>query len=398
MKLKIADISVSDRIRKDYGNLDELAESIRSTGWIQPILVTPNNELIAGERRLRACRDILGMEEIPVQVADVRDAEHQLELEIVENGVRKNWTMTEMLEIARRKERLAAIRAKENQSCGQGGILLPANSPKANSRKEAAATIGVGENTYQRMKHIDEHKNLLTPSDFADWDEGRLSTNKAYQRIKAQLEAERKRNSELNASIGAMQQQLDNVDYDNDALQKLIDANTELQNDVDNITTRLNVANQQIENMRGENAELQEQLENQPVKIETRTVYPADYDENKRKVDKLQKELDDTIKANSKLQSAYADILKRNAAYQDTTLPETYDKGLIADAELFLVVVQRFSKDISGARYVSHHMDQVKEYSPTLWNNFSKAWEEIYAMAQLTCNYIQNINNPKLDS
>lgn len=394
MKLKIADIIVSDRIRKDYGNLDELAESIRSTGWIQPILVTPNNELIAGERRLRACRDILGMTEIPVQVADVRDAEHQLELEIVENGVRKNWTMTEMLEIARRKERLAAIRAKENQSCGQGGILLPANLPKANSRKEAATVIGVSERQYDYMKHIEDHKNLLTPSDFVDWDEGRLSTNKAYQRIKAQLEAERERNSELKASIGAMQQQLDNVDYDNDALQKLIDANTELQNDVDSITTRLKVANQQIENMRGENAELQEQLENQPVKIETRTVYPHDYEDLKRENADQKRYMEyhriETAEHNKEREqylSKITELKQRIAELSEDIIDEK--SQVVRCAKSLMMHSYTFLSEHGGSLFVADHLDVL---DPTDKDSYIKAIVSMAGWANSLLDYINGGN------
>lgn len=394
MKLKIADISVSDRIRKDYGNLDELAESIRSTGWIQPILVTTNNELIAGERRLRACRDILGMEEIPVQVADVRDAEHQLELEIVENGVRKNWTMTEMLEIARRKERLAAIRAKENQGA-RTDIL--ANSPKCesvNSRQEAAATIGVGENTYQRMKHIEDHKDLLTPSDFVDWDEGRLSTNKAYQRIKAQLEAERKRNSELNASIGAMQQQLDNVDYDNDALQKLIDANTELQNDVDSITTRLNVANQQIENMRGENAELQEQLENQEVRVETKTVYPHDYEDLKREnadqkryMEYHRIETAEHNKERAQYLNQITELKQRIAELSEDIIDEK--SQVVRSAKSLMMHSYTFLSEHGGSLFVADHLDVL---DPTDKDGYVKAIVSMAGWANSLLDYINGGN------
>jgi ParB family transcriptional regulator, chromosome partitioning protein len=65
--MNIADIKVGKRIRKDMGDLDGLAESIRELGLLQPIVVFPDGSLILGERRLRAVQ-LLGWKEIPVIV------------------------------------------------------------------------------------------------------------------------------------------------------------------------------------------------------------------------------------------------------------------------------------------------------------------------------------------
>ncbi len=79
--------------RKTFGHedLEELIESIKVYGIIQPIIVTKvegGYQLIAGERRLRAAR-IIGLETVP---AIVRQAEEQekLELAIIENVQRKS--------------------------------------------------------------------------------------------------------------------------------------------------------------------------------------------------------------------------------------------------------------------------------------------------------------------
>ena len=79
--------------RKTFGHedLEELIESIKVYGIIQPIIATKvegGYQLIAGERRLRAAR-IIGLETVP---AIVRQAEEQekLELAIIENVQRKS--------------------------------------------------------------------------------------------------------------------------------------------------------------------------------------------------------------------------------------------------------------------------------------------------------------------
>lgn len=43
--------------------------------------------------------------------------------------------------------------------------------------------LGIGSrDTYRKEKYIVENQESLKPEDFADWDEGRLSTNKAFKK------------------------------------------------------------------------------------------------------------------------------------------------------------------------------------------------------------------------
>lgn len=76
--------------------LKDLSESIRQKGVIQPILVRLNGdryEIIAGERRFRACA-LLGLKEIPAIVKRVDD-ENLLELSLIENIQREELNRVE---------------------------------------------------------------------------------------------------------------------------------------------------------------------------------------------------------------------------------------------------------------------------------------------------------------
>ena len=57
--MKISDIKIEERFRKDLGNLSDLAESIAAQGLLQPIGIDDNNTLVFGLRRLYAVRDML---------------------------------------------------------------------------------------------------------------------------------------------------------------------------------------------------------------------------------------------------------------------------------------------------------------------------------------------------
>jgi ParB family chromosome partitioning protein len=85
------------RTRMDEGSLYELAESIKSQGVMQPILVrplvnaapgSPRYEIIAGERRFRAAR-LAGLDDVPVLVKEVAD-EAAAVMALIENIQRED--------------------------------------------------------------------------------------------------------------------------------------------------------------------------------------------------------------------------------------------------------------------------------------------------------------------
>ena len=88
----------------DQNKLEELAESIERQGLIQPITVLEKltqdgivYELVAGERRLRAVRDILGKSRIQVIISkEIKSTEHQEEAALVENIQRDDLSPMEV--------------------------------------------------------------------------------------------------------------------------------------------------------------------------------------------------------------------------------------------------------------------------------------------------------------
>lgn len=106
MIVKIEDIKVKRRIRKDLGDLEPLKDSLRIYGLMNPITLNSKYELVAGERRLQAAKE-LGWERINAVVLDSSvDKIHQLEMELEENNQRKEFTDEELLVGYKRLERL----------------------------------------------------------------------------------------------------------------------------------------------------------------------------------------------------------------------------------------------------------------------------------------------------
>lgn len=98
--LKISEIEPNrDQPRKDFDEsaLAELAHSISQHGVLQPLLVRPliggGYQIVAGERRYRACR-MAGVTEVPVIIRELSDSE-TMELALIENLQRENLTPIE---------------------------------------------------------------------------------------------------------------------------------------------------------------------------------------------------------------------------------------------------------------------------------------------------------------
>ena len=98
--LKIDSIICDDRYRADLGDLEALVESIKEKGIIQPISVSTELVLLAGERRLKAAT-LAGLKEIPALIRVVSGEIDAREVELFENIHRKGFTWDEEARLIR---------------------------------------------------------------------------------------------------------------------------------------------------------------------------------------------------------------------------------------------------------------------------------------------------------
>jgi N6-adenosine-specific RNA methylase IME4/ParB-like chromosome segregation protein Spo0J len=189
---KISDIVVSTRHRKDMGDIAGLAASMADLGLLHPIVIRPDNVLVAGERRLLAAK-LLGWETIPVTVVHL-DAVARGEL--AENEVRKDFTLSEAVAIKRALEPLEKVAAKERQAARGGkGRIASGKLPTAitgRAADKAAKATGMTRRTLEKAEAIvgaaeaepEKFGKLLEQMD----DTGRV--NGVYRRLKIAKQAE----------------------------------------------------------------------------------------------------------------------------------------------------------------------------------------------------------------
>jgi ParB family chromosome partitioning protein len=167
-EIKITDIKVGQRHRRDMGDLTTLAESIRQEGLLQPIGVTDRLELVFGERRLLAYRDILKRKTILARIVSVSSI---LAGEYHENEVRKDFTPSERVAIAK------AIEQQIGNRRGQRVQKSAQVEPGRKTRDAAAERAGFGNHeTYRQAAKVVENG---TPRLIQAMDGGRVSISAA---------------------------------------------------------------------------------------------------------------------------------------------------------------------------------------------------------------------------
>jgi N6-adenosine-specific RNA methylase IME4 len=151
--LPIDGIQVGFRYRRDLGDLRSLADSIGEVGLLHPVVVTPEGRLIAGQRRLEACR-LLGWTEVPVTVVDLYQAARG---EAHENFARKDLLPSEIVALKRAIEPLERREARARQGT-RADLCHPATVAKGqgDARDKIARYLGVGRTTIERAEAVIE--------------------------------------------------------------------------------------------------------------------------------------------------------------------------------------------------------------------------------------------------
>ena len=179
--MKISDIEPNrDQPRKNFDKeaLDELADSIRQFGIIQPIVVQKKDdyyEIIAGERRWRAAK-MAGLKEIPVVIKEFSD-QQIVEISLIENIQREDLNPVEEALAYRRlidefhlKQDEIADRVSKSRTAVTNSLRLLKLTPKVQemivdemiSAGHARAILGISDPETQEMIALKVFDNKLS--------------------------------------------------------------------------------------------------------------------------------------------------------------------------------------------------------------------------------------------
>lgn len=217
MKIKIDEIVVGSRARVDLGNIEELANSIKENGLLQPIAVDTEGFLIDGQRRIEAAK-LLGWTDIEAHRLTVNDI---LKAEYDANEMRKSFTPSERVELAKRIEQWVKAKAQDRiKEAGKYGYLggrghknppgeidSGVSEKRIESRNVIAKMVGTSADTLKKAKEIVEsaqsdpqNKDLVEKMDQT----GKVSPS--YEELKKRIESKKVNES----NIGIINEYLDN--------------------------------------------------------------------------------------------------------------------------------------------------------------------------------------------
>lgn len=142
----ISEIKIENRFREELGDIQSLADSIGKVGLLHSIVITSDNVLIAGLRRLEACK-LLNWGHIPVRVLDL---ENDIEAACDENEQRKDFTPSENVAVWR------ALESRQGQSSGKLPTLRSEVDRSESPRQKAARITGKSTDTLSRARQVVE--------------------------------------------------------------------------------------------------------------------------------------------------------------------------------------------------------------------------------------------------
>ena len=137
VKVRVDEIKIPKRFRKDIGNLKKLRESIEDIGVLQPPTIRPGKWLVLGRRRLAAA--ILNGRKVIKVLMDptMNDKLKRRKAELAENLHRRPLSVQEIAELGEEIER-----------------LMRENGEKGNIREKTAEKFNISAPTYGKIKAV----------------------------------------------------------------------------------------------------------------------------------------------------------------------------------------------------------------------------------------------------
>lgn len=212
--MKIQNIKIGERLRSDNGDLQELAESIRTYGLLHPVVIDQDNNLVAGFRRLSACK-LLGWTEIETKTINCLTEVELREIELEENIKRKELRPVEnsrcMIELAELKEKTLREKRAERKKdfCPSSGQKERGRPATGVGIRDVAEEMGVSRSTlhdakqhikavekYPDLEQLPKHKAIQTAKERDEEEKGLVSFDKVRREHEEKESEQQKRDYE----------------------------------------------------------------------------------------------------------------------------------------------------------------------------------------------------------
>lgn len=157
--MRIEELKPHPKNTEIYGEEDvrELAEKIKESGWIKPIVMTTDCIIISGHRRIKAC-ELLGIEEVEYEIIHFNNENEELERLLLENQSREKTNEQKIREgliweeVVKEKARLRKLSTLKNNDVDKENFP---QQEKGQTRDIVAEKVGIGSGkTYESAKKV----------------------------------------------------------------------------------------------------------------------------------------------------------------------------------------------------------------------------------------------------
>ncbi len=155
-KMKVSDLRPHPKNAEIYGqneNVSDLVEKIKRSGQVHTLVVTSKGTVLAGHRRLKACKE-LGIEEVDVEIIDFDTPEQEVEY-LIDNNATREKTEVQRAREARELKKVETILAKKRQSDNGGDK----KSDKYKSEVTNSPHTDSGKSGVANLPHVDSDKS-----------------------------------------------------------------------------------------------------------------------------------------------------------------------------------------------------------------------------------------------
>ena len=187
----------------------------------------------------------------------------------------------------------------------------------------------------RRELFIADNADMLDPADFAEWDEGKLSTNKAYQRIKAAKEQAERERDDARETVSMVQRVANALKAERDE------------------------AREEVSVLEKQNDELFDRANAEP-KVIKQAIYPADYAESKRKLHELEHERDLYLSDVQKLRKRNEDLRGELDKAKDMLGMDKTLQDVRKDVQYLTNATNQYVRQYGGLTWTAASFEQVE--------------------------------------
>lgn len=336
---------------------EEFVESVRTSGVIEPIVITQDKVIVSGHQRVRACKE-LGITSINAEVR-IYDDDDAIIKDLLETNVRQRGDVGgSTVKLGRRIKELERIYGVRNGVAGETRSSNGTWGKTEMTEVELASKLGIDINTLKRAKLL-----VSLPQEIQDLVEaGNISPSTA-SRLIARLSPEEQ--EQLAASLPATEK------LTQKQVQQYI-------RDISDRDVQIGEQANELVHLRQKNHELQSNLD-KAQKPETITVYPDDYDKTKRENKERARDYEILNQEYQKRCQELRDLKEKMRGYEEKSPEKQFDEQLKDDTIFFCAKVSNFLKAVGGYAYLTEHIDGLPQEQR---NGYIKAISSVGAWAQ----------------